>query len=116
MLLDGEIWLDTNLSPIIAKWIKEYTGVEVKSSHTLSLHYLNDFDNYNRAKEQSTFKQVSKDVDFPQLISSLGVPPKLINLKIGNCDNKALWQPIKPHIKEAITVISSADIDIVDLE
>jgi predicted nuclease of predicted toxin-antitoxin system len=76
MQLDGEIWLDTNLSPILSKWIKEYTGVEVKSSYTLSLHYLNDFDIYNRAKEQSTVILVSKDADFPEMISRLGAPPK----------------------------------------
>jgi len=116
MQLDWEIWLDTNLSPIIAKWIKEYTGFEVKSSYTLSLHYLTDIEIYKRAKEQGNVILISKDADFPELISRLGAPPKLINLKIGNCDNRVLWEWIKPHINEAITVLSTSDIDIVDLE
>ena len=31
---DWEIWLDTNLSPIIAKWMAEFTGYEVKSTYS----------------------------------------------------------------------------------
>lgn len=39
---DWEIWLDTNISPAIAKWMNEETGVIVKSSYSLSLHHLTD--------------------------------------------------------------------------
>jgi hypothetical protein len=50
---EWEIWLDTYISPIIAKWMKEYTGHEVKSSYSLSLHEMTDIDIYlNNASDR----------------------------------------------------------------
>lgn len=111
---EWEIWLDTNLSPAIAKWMNEYMGVSVKSSYSLSLHYLDDMAIYQKAKEHGKVIIISKDADFPELITRLGAPPKLINIKIGNCDNQTLWGYIKPGIKEAITLLTSSDTDIVE--
>jgi predicted nuclease of predicted toxin-antitoxin system len=95
---DWEIWLDTNISPAIAKWMNEETGFLVKSSYSLSLHHLTDLDIYTRAREQGNGILLSKDADFPELISRLGSPPKLISLKIGNCDNRTLWDFLGQHI------------------
>lgn len=33
---EWKIWLDVNLSPVIAKWMKEFSGLSVKSSYILS--------------------------------------------------------------------------------
>jgi len=79
-----EIWLDTQLSPIIAKWILEFTGYSVKSSYSLQLHFLTDLAIYDKAKAVGKVILISKDADFPELISRLGSPPKLIVIKKGN--------------------------------
>jgi predicted nuclease of predicted toxin-antitoxin system len=113
---EWEIWFDTNLSPVIAKWMKEYTGFSVKSSYSLNLHHLTDLDIYQRAKLQGNVILLSKDADFPELISRLGAPPKLINLKIGNCDNRTLWDLLKPSIKNSIELLMASDIDIIEIE
>jgi len=42
MQFDIEIWLDTNISPIIAKWMGDYLNVTVKSSYTLNFNHLDD--------------------------------------------------------------------------
>ena len=112
---DLEIWLDTNLSPIIAKWLGDYLNVTVKSSYTLDFHHLDDFTIYQRAKSHGNVVLISKDADFPELISRLGSPPKLINLKIGNCSNQLLWDRIKPKIGQALQLLMDEDIDIVEL-
>lgn len=111
-----EIWLDTHISPAIAKWMADYTGFIVKSSYSLSLHHLSDMEIYTRAKELGNTIIVSKDADFAGLISRLGAPPKLIALRIGNCDNRTMWEFIKPHIIEAVNLLMSSDADIVELE
>ena len=116
MPLDWEIWLDTNLSPIIAKWMSEYTGYRVKSSYLLSLHHMDDMSIYQMAKAHGNVILISKDADFPELISRLGAPPKLINIKIGNCDNQRLWSILKSGIMDAIALLISSDVDIVDIE
>lgn len=113
---EWEIWLDTHISPIIAKWMKEYTGYEVKSSYSLSLHEMTDIDIYQKARAQDKVILISKDADFPELISRLGAPPKLINIKIGNCDNRAMWDFLKSSIHQALAMPATDEIDIVDLE
>lgn len=111
-----ELWLDTQLSPIIAKWIAERTGYITKSSYSLNLNGLTDSTIYHMARAKGNVILVSKDADFPELISRLGSPPKLIVIKKGNCDNRALWDFIKPNISQSIRLLISSDVDIVELE
>jgi len=113
---DWQIWLDTQISPIIAKWMGEYTGLNVKSSYILSMDSMSDLDIYQKAKEAGNVIIISKDADFSELIIRLGAPPKLINLKIGNCSNQMLWELIKPRINDIIALLASTEITIVDLE
>lgn len=82
MQLDNwEIWLDTHLSPAIAKWMADYTGFIVKSSYILSNNSLDDIEIYHKAKSAGNVIIISKDVDFSELINRLGAPPKLISIK-----------------------------------
>ena len=113
---DWEIWLDTNISPAIAKWMMEYTGMTVKSSYSLSFNQSNDLTIYNTAKEYGKVILISKDADFPELISRLGSPPKLISLRFGNCDNKTMWSILEPKIMEAINLLTQTDVQIVEFE
>lgn len=111
-----EIWLDMHISPIIAKWLKDHTGFQVKSGYILEFHSLSDNEIYKRANEHGNVILLSKDADFPELISRLGSPPKLINIKIGNCDNRKLWAFIQPNVKKAIEILVTTDIDIIELD
>ncbi|MBZ0099984.1 MAG: DUF5615 family PIN-like protein, partial [Taibaiella sp.] len=81
MPLDWEIWVDEHISPIVAKWMKEYTGWDVKSFYYMNFKGLPDKDIYLSAKGHGKVILVSKDTDFPELISRLGSPPKLINIR-----------------------------------
>ena len=93
----------------------EYFDYTVKSAYILSLYELNDESIFRLAKENANIILISKDADFPELISRLGAPPKLIYLKIGNCDNRNLWNLLKPHIEEAIKTLTLTDISIVEI-
>lgn len=72
-----EIWLDVNISPAIAKWMADYTGFNVKSSYSLGFQTMDDYSIYKKAKEKEFIILVSKDTDFPGMITRLGAPPKL---------------------------------------
>ncbi len=94
----------------------EYTGYSVRSSYTLLINRVSDLDIYHKAKEAGNVIIISKDADFAELIVRLGSPPKLINLKIGNCRSSTLWGIIKPHINNVIEILVNTDMNIVDLE
>ena len=116
MQSDWEIWLDGNISPIIAKWMSEFTGYPVKSAYTLSIQRESDLSIYKKARTQGNVILISKDSDFPEIINRLGPPPMLINLKIGNCKNKVLWEILKPTISGAIDLLLSGEFEVVNIE
>jgi predicted nuclease of predicted toxin-antitoxin system len=115
MLLDWEIWLDNHISPIIAKWLKDEFGFEAKSSYTLHLEKLSDYEIYNRAKNKGNVIIISKDSDLDQIISLYGSPPKLIVLQTGNCDNKILYTILRKDLQKAIRFLIDFNKDIIEI-
>lgn len=108
--------MDTNLSPVLAKWMADYSNYKVKSSYTLSLHFETVISIYQKAKDHGNVIIISKDSDFSDIISRLGAPPKLINIKIGNCSNQKLWNALQPHFLEMIKLLTSNEFDVIDFE
>jgi predicted nuclease of predicted toxin-antitoxin system len=113
---DWEIWLNSNLSPAIAKWMQDETGWIVKSSYTLELNGVDDIIIYNRAKAHGKVIIISKDSDFSFLIQAYGTPPKLVLVNKGNCDNRILWAFMKDRIREAVDILVNTDTDIAELD
>lgn len=111
-----EIWLDNHISPIIAKWMMEETDYVVKSSYSLKLHGLSDIEIYNKAKLNGLVIIISKDTDLDEIISLKGSPPKLILLRIGNCDNRIIFSFIMENIENAIKLFTTfKNKDIIEL-
>ena len=113
---DYEIWLDNHLSPIIAKWLKDDLEIEVKSSYMLKLEGLSDFDIYQKAKKFGNIIIISKDSDLDEIISLYGAPPKLISLKVGNCDNKILFSILKKNLERTIRLLDDFNQDIIEIK
>ena len=90
MQLEWEIWIDTHISPIIAKWLKDETGWNVKSFYILPLNSEADEAIYRKAKEKGNVIIISKDSDFPNLVNNFGEPPKRIMINPGNSSNKQM--------------------------
>lgn len=81
------------------------------------LYLLDDYEIYNLAKENNVkVILISKDADFPLIINRFGAPHRLINLKIGNTDNKVLFNFILKNLEEALNHLLEDDADIVDIE
>lgn len=113
---EWEIWIDANLSPAIAKWLSDHTGFIVKSAYSLNLRGLSDPVVFQMAKQSGKVIIISKDADFADLVNRLGSPPKLINIKIGNRSNRLLWEYIQPSVDEAISLLTTTEIEIVDIQ
>jgi predicted nuclease of predicted toxin-antitoxin system len=112
---DWEIWLDTHISPIIAKWLQEEFAIVAKSAYSLELHGLSDIEIYHKAKDNGNVIIVSKDSDLDQIISLHGSPPKLVALKIGNCDNRILFAVLKANLMQAIRMLFDFNKDIIEI-
>ncbi len=115
MLPDWEFWLDNHISPIIAKWLKDELGWNIKSAYTLNTEEMSDQQFYHKAKLRGNVIIISKDSDLDQIITLSGAPPKLIMLKVGNCDNKLLFSILKNQLQKVVRFLFDFDKNIVEI-
>src|SRR5690349_15335754 len=113
MLPEGEIWLDAHLSPILAKWIHEETGLKVLSAFALGVHRVDDAEIFKLTVAAGKVIIISKDADFSGIVKERGAPPKLIKLNTGNLKSRHLWAILKPCIHEAIRSLVDRKIDVI---
>lgn len=106
MPLEFEIWLDTHISSIIAKWLKDDFGYNCKSAYVLNLYGLNDLEIYRKARALGFVIILSKDSDLVQIVEEFGTPPKVISVAIGNADNRELYRFLKERIEHAVRMLT----------
>ena len=116
MLPDWEIWLDNHISPIIAKWLKEQFDLEVRSAYALQTQNMSDYELYRKAKRVGNIIIITKDSDLEEIIKRHGTPPKLINLRFGNCDNRILFAALTKQMERTLRLLTDFNQDIVDIE
>ena len=86
-----KIWVDAQLSPAIARWFWETSGVEAVPVRDLGLRDAKDREIFLAAREAGAVV-VSKDADFVQLLEELGPPPQVVWVASGNTSNARLRQ------------------------
>lgn len=112
---DWIFWLDNHFSPVIAKWMNERTPYFFKSSYTLELKNLTDIQIYQKAKKEGNIILISKDSDLPQLILLQGGPPKLINIRRGNCSNQIMFALLEKNIDQCYKMLVDFNHDIIEI-
>jgi len=103
-----KIWIDAQLSPLIASWIKNKFNIETTPVRDLGLRDATDKEIYSRAKVEDIII-VTKDIDFKILQDKIGPPPKIIWLTCGNTSNKRLQVIFKKHLNESLSMFASGE-------
>jgi predicted nuclease of predicted toxin-antitoxin system len=111
-----EIWLDNQLSSALAKLIQNEFNITTKSAFILENSNLSDREIFNRARAEGYIILITKDADFPSLVTELGSPPKIIKLNTGNLPTKLLWNRYKVNFKSAIKILQSTSAEIIFIE
>ncbi len=83
------VWLDAQLPPALADWMRAEFGVEAFSLKALGLRDAKDRDIFAAARNAGVML-ISKDSDFVDLVQRHGAPPQLIWLTCGNVTNARL--------------------------
>ena len=103
------IWIDAQLSPSIASWIKTHLpGLEAIALRSIGLQYERDYDIFRKACKANVII-MSKDYDFVKLIEAYGVPPKLIWITCGNTSNARLCEILNTTLQQAIDLLSQQE-------
>lgn len=102
-----KIWVDAQLSPVIALWINEtFTEISAVSVRSLGMVAASDKDIFIAARKESVVI-MSKDADFVRLIQLHDVPPQLIWITCGNTSNSRMFEILKTALPKAKQLIQS---------
>jgi predicted nuclease of predicted toxin-antitoxin system len=94
------LWLDAQLSPTLAKWMRDDLALDARSLKELGLRDAKDVDIFAAARAAGA-TLISKDSDFADLVQQLGAPPQLVWLTCGNLTNvrmKAVFSSAWPRV------------------
>lgn len=93
-----KIWLDAQLSPLLARWIAETFGVEAYAVQgDPEMVSAKDAEIFSAAREAGAVV-MTKDRDFVDLLERLGTPPQVIWITCGNTSNRAMRQIVSGSV------------------
>lgn len=83
------IWIDAQLSPSLAPWIRERFQTEARAVRDLGLRHAKDHVIHRAAREAGVIV-MTKDDDFIRLLEEFGPPPHVLWITCGNTSNARL--------------------------
>jgi len=102
------VWLDAQISPIMAPWINEQFTVDCLPLVDLGLDRATDIQIFEAARRAGA-TVMSKDRDFVDLLMAYGPPPSVIWLTCGNCSNASLKQILSTTLALAFELLTNGD-------
>ena len=110
------IWVDAQLSPGLAPWLKDQFGVEAFSARYLNLVNAKDPQIFGAAREANVVV-LTKDSDFVLLQERFGAPPAIMWVRCGNTSNAYLKGVLLRTFNDARRLIEAGEvlIEITDL-
>ncbi len=103
-----QVWLDAQLPPALAPWLREHFGVTAFALRDLGLRDAEDFQIFEAAK-QSCAILISKDSDFVDLVQRYGPPPQLLWVTCGNAANASLKAIFSAVFDKALAMLAAGE-------
>ena len=82
------IWVDAQLPPALASWLREDFEVDATHVEDLGLLHDNDPNIFAAARAAGNVVVLTKDDDFQRLLSQFGPPPRVVWVRCGNVTNR----------------------------
>ena len=102
------IWLDAQLSPAIATWIRLQYGMSAVALRDLGLRDATDREIFFAARVADAVV-MTKDSDFVSLLEKHGPPPKVIWLTCGNTSNAGLKEILIGTLEKALELLQAGE-------
>lgn len=102
------IWVDAQLSPVIASWVTKTFALTAYAVRDLGLREATDRQIFLSARGASAVV-MTKDGDFVRLLEELGPPPQVIWLTCGNTSNAHLKQILTGALPRAVKLLESGE-------
>lgn len=103
-----KLWIDAQLSPFLADWLKSEFKIEAIAVRDLGLHQAKDKEIFEAARRQDVIV-ITKDIDFKILQDNWGAPPKIIWLTCGNTSNDRLKKILSANLIKSLALLESGE-------
>ena len=98
------IWLDNQLPPALAPWVRAALGLGCTPIRSLNLQRASDLEIFHAARAAGA-TVLTKDADFATVVATHGAPPQVVLVTCGNTTNQRLRELIErawPTIREML--------------
>lgn len=109
------IWLDNQLPPALAAWMRVTLAVDCVPVRDLNLQRASDSAIFTAARDAQV-TVMTKDADFAALVDQHGAPPQVILVTCGNTSNVHLrqlietaWPTILPMLERGERLVELGD-------
>jgi predicted nuclease of predicted toxin-antitoxin system len=103
-----QVWIDAQLSPALALWLRDELGLDAHAARDLGLLAAEDAAIFQRAREAEA-AVMTKDRDFLDLLDRHGPPPQVIWLTCGNTTTAYLKQLLSRVWREADEMLAAGE-------
>jgi len=102
------LWIDAQLSPAIAAWLRQHLGVDAVAVRDLGLRDASDPEIFMAARQVSAVV-MTKDSDFVHLVNAHGIPPQVLWLTCGNTSNARLQLILTKTLAHALVLLATGE-------
>jgi predicted nuclease of predicted toxin-antitoxin system len=102
------LWIDAQLSPSLALWIRATFGLEAYAVRDLGLRDAKDVEIFLAAREAKA-TVLTKDSDFVDLQQRLGPPPVILWLTCGNTSNRKVREILRASLAQALELFGRGE-------
>lgn len=105
-----QVWVDAQLPPTLAAWLRIEHGVDALHVEELGLHRARDPAIFATARETVRAVVVlTKDDDFRKLLGQHGPPPQVIWMRCGNVRNQELRRIVETAWSRTAELIAAGE-------
>jgi len=102
------IWIDAQLSPLLAPWMSATFQVEARAVNELGMRDATDSEIFAAAGRAGAVV-MTKDRDFVDLVERLGAPPQVLWVTCGNTSNARLKSVLSVGVPGAIRLLEQGE-------
>ena len=103
------IWLDAQLPPALAPWIRDTFAAPCIAVRDLGLRDADDRTIFDQARSAGDVVILTKDSDFVDLARLFGPPPHILWLTCGNVTNRLLRLLLGEVLLSALTMLAAGE-------
>jgi len=103
-----EVWVDAQLPPALAGWLRDEHQVDAHHVEELDLRAASDRRIFSAASEAGAVV-MTKDSDFVGLVQQRGAPPQVLWLRLGNTSNRDLRRIVLSAWPDAAALLAGGE-------